>query len=104
MATTPVPGLEPSASDPVGYREHKDEHLTRLRKTEEQVRGLSRMIEEDRYCIEVLLQVAAITRACRRSPQACSATTPETVCWMRSSQSRGRPKRSSTNSPAPYAA
>jgi len=46
-----------------GYEEHKDEHLDRLRKVEGQVRGIARMVGEDRYCIDVLTQVAAATRA-----------------------------------------
>jgi DNA-binding FrmR family transcriptional regulator len=49
--------------DVVGYTPKKDAHLKRLRRIEGQVRGLSRMVEEDRYCIDVLTQVAAVTRA-----------------------------------------
>jgi DNA-binding FrmR family transcriptional regulator len=47
----------------VGYSEDKDAVLKRLGRIEGQVRGLSRMVEEDTYCIEVLTQVAATTRA-----------------------------------------
>jgi CsoR family transcriptional regulator, copper-sensing transcriptional repressor len=46
-----------------GYAERKDDHLERLRKVEGQVRGIARMVGEDRYCIDVLTQVAAATRA-----------------------------------------
>jgi CsoR family transcriptional regulator, copper-sensing transcriptional repressor len=46
-----------------GYTEDKDAYLRRLRKVEGQVRGLQRMVEEDVYCIDVLTQVAAVTRA-----------------------------------------
>lgn len=46
-----------------GYSEHKDEYLKRLRRIEGQVRGLQRMIEEDKYCIDILTQVSATTRA-----------------------------------------
>lgn len=46
-----------------GYDMQKDDILKRLRKAEGQVRGITRMIEDDRYCIEVLDQVAAVTRA-----------------------------------------
>ena len=46
----------------VGY-DRKDAYLTRLRRIEGQVRGLQRMVEEDRYCIDVLTQVASATRA-----------------------------------------
>lgn len=38
------------------------EHLRRLAKIEGQVRGLSRMIEQDRYCIDVLTQISAVTK------------------------------------------
>ena len=46
-----------------GYVGNKDALLARLRKVEGQVRGLARMVEEDTYCIEVLTQVSATTKA-----------------------------------------
>ncbi len=46
-----------------GYSEEKDRHLKRLRRIEGQVRGLQRMVEDDAYCIDVLTQVSAATRA-----------------------------------------
>ena len=46
-----------------GYHDTKDDLLKRLRRIEGQVRGLERMIEDDTYCIDVLTQVAAATRA-----------------------------------------
>ena len=46
-----------------GYVDRKDLVLKRLRRVEGQVRGLQRMVESDRYCIEVLDQIAASTRA-----------------------------------------
>ena len=46
-----------------GYRDRKTEHLVRLRKVEGQVRGIAGMVEGDRYCIDVLTQVSAATRA-----------------------------------------
>jgi DNA-binding FrmR family transcriptional regulator len=46
-----------------GYSERKDDHLKRLRRIEGQVRGISRMVEEDQYCIDVLTQVSAATKA-----------------------------------------
>ena len=46
-----------------GYSHDKDNYLRRLRRIEGQVRGLQRMIEDDKYCIDVLTQVAAATRA-----------------------------------------
>ena len=46
-----------------GYETDKSALLTRLRRIEGQVRGLQQMIEDDRYCIDVLTQVSATTRA-----------------------------------------
>jgi len=48
---------------PHGYTPRKDSHLKRLRRVEGQVRGLQRMVEEDKYCIDVLTQVSAMTKA-----------------------------------------
>jgi CsoR family transcriptional regulator, copper-sensing transcriptional repressor len=47
----------------VGYAADKQALLDRLRRIEGQVRGLHRMVEEDTYCIDVLTQIAAATRA-----------------------------------------
>ncbi len=46
-----------------GYADTKDAQLKRLRRIEGQVRGLQRMVESDTYCIDVLTQVSAATRA-----------------------------------------
>ena len=46
-----------------GYTEDKDSYLRRLRRIEGQVRGLQRMVDDDVYCIDVLTQVSAVTRA-----------------------------------------
>jgi DNA-binding FrmR family transcriptional regulator len=46
-----------------GYTHGKDSYLKRLRRIEGQVRGLQRMIDEDKYCIDILTQVAAATKA-----------------------------------------
>jgi DNA-binding FrmR family transcriptional regulator len=47
----------------VGYVDDKEQILKRLRRAEGQVRGIHRMVEEDTYCIDVLTQVSAATRA-----------------------------------------
>lgn len=47
----------------VGYGENKSDHLKRLRRIEGQIRGLQRMVDGDAYCIDVLTQVSAATRA-----------------------------------------
>jgi CsoR family transcriptional regulator, copper-sensing transcriptional repressor len=49
--------------DMYGYTHDKDNYLKRLRRIEGQVRGLQRMIDEDKYCIDILTQVAAATKA-----------------------------------------
>jgi DNA-binding FrmR family transcriptional regulator len=46
-----------------GYTASKDQLQTRLRRIEGQVRGIQKMVAEDRYCIEVLTQIAAIQAA-----------------------------------------
>jgi CsoR family transcriptional regulator, copper-sensing transcriptional repressor len=46
-----------------GYSHDKDSYLRRLRRIEGQVRGLQRMVDEDKYCIDILTQVAAATKA-----------------------------------------
>ena len=46
-----------------GYAQLKDEYGKRLRRIEGQVRGLARMVDEDVYCIDVLTQISAATRA-----------------------------------------
>ena len=46
-----------------GYLGHKDDHLKRLRRIEGQARGLQRMVEEEKYCIDILTQVSAMTSA-----------------------------------------
>ncbi len=46
-----------------GYAEHKDEVRKRLRRVEGQVRGIAQMVEDDRYCIDVLTQISAATKA-----------------------------------------
>ncbi|OAH13332.1 metal-sensitive transcriptional regulator [Streptomyces jeddahensis] len=46
-----------------GYHKQKEEHLKRLRRIEGQIRGLQRMVDEDVYCIDILTQVSASTKA-----------------------------------------
>lgn len=46
-----------------GYSGGKADHLKRLRRLEGQVRGLQRMVENDEYCIDVLTQISAVTKA-----------------------------------------
>ena len=46
-----------------GYTISKDDYIKRLRRIEGQVRGLQRMVDDDTYCIDVLTQVSAVTKA-----------------------------------------
>ena len=46
-----------------GYTQDKDAYLKRMRRIEGQVRGIAKMIEGDQYCIDVLTQVSAVTKA-----------------------------------------
>ena len=46
-----------------GYIQRQDDYLKRLRRIEGQVRGLQRMVEEEQYCIDILTQVSATTKA-----------------------------------------
>ncbi|MFL6073730.1 MAG: metal-sensitive transcriptional regulator [Mycobacteriales bacterium] len=46
-----------------GYVANKEDYLKRLRRVEGQIRGLQRMVEDDTYCIDVLTQVSAATKA-----------------------------------------
>lgn len=48
-----------------GYSQQKDNYAKRLRRIEGQVRGIARMIEEDKYCIDVLTQISAVNSALR---------------------------------------
>jgi DNA-binding FrmR family transcriptional regulator len=50
----------------VGYQADKERLLKRLARIEGQVRGVSRMVEEERYCIDVLTQIGAIEAALDR--------------------------------------
>ncbi|HRE02456.1 MAG TPA: metal-sensitive transcriptional regulator [Ilumatobacteraceae bacterium] len=57
------PGGHPGDNAERGYSMDKSAYLTRLKRIEGQVRGLQRMIDEDVYCIDVLTQVSAVTKA-----------------------------------------
>ena len=72
FARTPMPGYRgrgtlvawPSRHTPTrGYSATKDQLQKRLRRIEGQVRGIERMVDEDRYCIDVITQIAAVQAA-----------------------------------------
>lgn len=61
---TPAPDASLGPHDgPHGYASDKEAYLKRLRRIEGQVRGIARMVEDDKYCIDILTQVAAINKA-----------------------------------------
>ena len=65
VPTTVPPAVPtvPSVPSVPGYHDSKQQVLARLRRIEGQVRGLQRLVDEDTYCIDVLTQVAAATKA-----------------------------------------
>ena len=46
-----------------GYTMEKDDYVARLRRIEGQVRGVERMVDEDRYCIDIVTQISAVQAA-----------------------------------------
>lgn len=64
---TPAPATPHHAHEQrieaLGYTSHKADHLARLNKIEGQIRGISRMVTGDRYCVDVLTQISAATHA-----------------------------------------
>ncbi|GCB50757.1 metal-sensitive transcriptional regulator [Streptomyces sp. NL15-2K] len=73
MTATPaiphLPPPSPRTTHPApGYADSKADHLARLHKIEGQIRGISRTITDDRYCMDVLTQISAAPPApCRKS-------------------------------------
>lgn len=58
MTTTPL-----TDEHSHGYITDKDTYLQRLRRIEGQARGISRMVDEEQYCIDILTQISALTNA-----------------------------------------
>ncbi len=50
-------------TDAQGYSDNKDNYAKRLRRIEGQVRGIARMIDEEKYCIDILTQISAVNSA-----------------------------------------
>ena len=74
MTDTPDLAIDPAAEHDAeaagcethshhGYMQEKDRYKARLKRIEGQVRGIHRMIDEEQYCIDILTQVSALTRA-----------------------------------------
>ena len=51
------------AAETRGYTASKDQLLNRLRRVEGQVRGIEKMVEDDRYCVDVVTQISAVQAA-----------------------------------------
>ena len=62
-ACNPLPVEDRRTQSVRGYASGKDDYLSRLRKIEGQIRGLQKMVEEDRWCPDIVTQVASATRA-----------------------------------------
>jgi CsoR family transcriptional regulator, copper-sensing transcriptional repressor len=59
-----APSHSPTSEQPArGYTATKDQLAKRLKRIEGQVRGIERMVEDDRYCIDVLTQISAVQAA-----------------------------------------
>jgi CsoR family transcriptional regulator, copper-sensing transcriptional repressor len=54
---------QPDEANPHGYSPNKDNYAKRLRRIEGQVRGVAKMIEDDKYCIDILTQISAVNSA-----------------------------------------
>ena len=62
MSPTPDPTEHEHHAHP-GYMQRKDDYLRRMKRLQGQIRGIERMIEEEQYCIDILTQVSAATKA-----------------------------------------
>ncbi len=63
MHGMPATDSQPEPAPQRGYTASKDQLLARLRRIEGQIRGLQRMVDDDRYCIDVLTQISAAQAA-----------------------------------------
>ncbi len=55
--------MSPAAPAAYGYVAHKESLVKRLHRIEGQVRGIEKMVEDDRYCIDIITQISAVTTA-----------------------------------------
>ncbi len=63
MSPEPSPITSVESAPARGYASTKEQLVKRLRRIEGQVRGVERMVDEDRYCIDVLTQISAVQAA-----------------------------------------
>lgn len=57
------PTREPVTAHHHGYIDGKDQYLQRMKRIEGQARGIAKMIDDEKYCIDILTQISALTRA-----------------------------------------
>ena len=63
-----------------GYITDKSKYLARLKRIEGQARGIHRMIDEEQYCIDILTQISALTKALKE-PRSPSSTITSSTAW-----------------------
>jgi DNA-binding FrmR family transcriptional regulator len=70
MVEEPIQGDEDTMAQhdgdtgaPPGYMHRKDDYLRRMKRIEGQVKGIERMVADEKYCIDILTQVSAVTKA-----------------------------------------
>jgi DNA-binding FrmR family transcriptional regulator len=61
----PLPSASGGVKSAHGYSSQKENYAKRLRRIEGQVRGIAKMIDEDKYCIDILTQISAVNSALR---------------------------------------
>lgn len=104
MTTVATPHREHGHTPAPGHAEHKADHLARLSKIEGQVRGISRMVTDDRYRIGVLTRISAAGRTLQEVAPASSTTTDAAASPTPPAPAPPGPSRSTPNSPAPCGA
>lgn len=65
MSDSLIETTPPAHDEPASYDQNKARILARLRRMEGQVRGVQRMVEEDKYCVDILTQISSIIAASR---------------------------------------
>ena len=100
---------DPRAASQYGYIHRKDDYLKRLRRIEGQARGLQKMVEDEKYCIDILTQVSAMTKALQsvalgsvgRAPEPLRGAGRRRPADRRPTRRSGRPRRPSPGWSAP---
>lgn len=73
--------MQPDKKPVVPRSENEKEKIkNRLKKIEGQIRGLEKMVDEDRYCVDILIQIAAVQAALKKLALVCLSVIPKCVC------------------------